>query len=808
MDTNQTVPSVARKQEQLALEAECLALGIERYRESMEAGEDTLQPGQRLIKAAVLPLSQAIKQMTEEALAGKAGRSAGVSKFLAQFEPERAAFITARRIIHAITEKTLLSTAAIQVANALEDCINFDNLAEQAPKLYKQLLKKIQNSNDEGYRHIVMKKQQEFAEVATIKWGITEKARMGTTLIHLLADCTGLVEIVKLSRGHNDTPFFVTASPKTLLWLEQAHARCELLQPTFMPMVCRPTPWTSPFGGGYLTRELRFPLIKTGNKNYLEELKSWDMPDVYRAINALQDTAWTVNKGILRVSSEIWDGGGRVGKLPSRDPIPLPPKTHDPEAEPEKHKAWRKAAAQVYEENIRLVSKRMSVQTKLHLAEKMDKYEQFHFVHALDWRGRAYPVSSMLNPQGDDLAKALLMFAEGKPLGETGATWLAVHGANCYGVDKVSFEDRVKWVLEHREQILECAFNPTDGSLFWADADSPYMFLAFCFEWAGYIMQGPSFVSHLPVSWDGTCNGLQNFSAMLRDEVGGKAVNLVPSDKPSDVYKAVADVAQVGIDIDAEAGLPVAKRWVGRMTRKWSKRNTMTVPYGVSKFGMRNQLREEFSKLRMAGDTSAPTREEEMEDAAYIAEKNYEAIGQVVIAARQAMDWLMEAAKVAASDGLPVRWVTPSGLLVQQSYRVAEGKSLDFDVAGRRYRMILNITGHKINKQAQRSGISPNFIHSLDAAHMMRTVNYSLDAGLSSFCMIHDSYGSHAADAEELSYQLRRAFVDQYKGDVLRDFRDQLAGQLPEELAALLPPLPPMGTLDLDAVMQSDYFFA
>lgn len=808
MDNNQTVLGEARKAAQLALEAESLALGIDRYRASMEAGEDTLVPGQRLIKAAVLPLSQAIKEMIDEALEGKAGRGAGISKFLAQFEPERAAFITARRIIHSITDKILLSTAAIQVSNALEDCLNFDALEEQAPKLHKQLLKKIQHSNDEGYRHIVMKKQQEFAEVATIKWGITEKARLGTTLIHLLAETTGLIEVVKLSRGHNDTPFFVTASAKTLMWLEQAHARCELMQPTFMPMVCKPRPWTSPFGGGYLTKELRFPLIKTGNKNYLEELKAWDMPGVYRSINALQDTAWSVNHGVLRVAREIWDGGGRVGGLPSREPIPLPPKAHDPETEPEKHKAWKKAAACVYEENIRLVSKRLGVETKLHLAEKMGTYDQFHFVHALDWRGRAYPVSSMLNPQGDDLAKALLMFSTGKPLGETGATWLAVHGANCFGVDKVTFTERVQWVMDHREEILESAFNPTDGTLFWAQADSPYMFLAFCFEWAGYIMQGESFVSHLPVSWDGTCNGLQNFSAMLRDEVGGKAVNLVPSDTPSDVYRAVAEVAQVGIDIDAENGHEVAQRWVGRMTRKWSKRNTMTVPYGVSKFGMRNQLREEFSKLRMAGDTSAPARETEMEDAAYIAEKNYEAIGQVVIAARRAMDWLMEAAKVAASDGLPVRWVTPSGLLVQQAYRVAEGKSLDFDVAGRRYRMILNITGHKINKQAQKNGISPNFIHSLDAAHMMRTVNYCLDVGMKDFCMIHDSYGAHAADAEELSYQLRRAFVDQYKGDVLRDFRDQLAGQLPEELAAELPPLPPMGTLDLDSVMESDYFFA
>lgn len=118
MDNYQTVPCEDRKQAQLALEAESLALGIDRYQAAMAAGEDTMVPGQRLIKAAVLPLSGVIQQMVDEALAGKAGRAAGISKFLAQFEPERAAFITARCVIHAITEKVLLSTAAIKVAES------------------------------------------------------------------------------------------------------------------------------------------------------------------------------------------------------------------------------------------------------------------------------------------------------------------------------------------------------------------------------------------------------------------------------------------------------------------------------------------------------------------------------------------------------------------------------------------------------------------------------------------------------------------------------------------------------------------
>lgn len=46
-----------------------------------------------------------------------------------------------------------------------------------------------------------------------------------------------------------------------------------------------------------------------------------------------------------------------------------------------------------------------------------------------------------------------------------------------------------------------------------------------------------SYLSHLPVHMDGSCNGLQHYAALGRDEIGGKAVNLMPSDKPQDVYK-------------------------------------------------------------------------------------------------------------------------------------------------------------------------------------------------------------------------------------------------------------------------------
>ncbi len=250
-----------------------------------------------------------------------------------------------------------------------------------------------------------------------------------------------------------------------------------------------------------------------------------------------------------------------VAGLPPREPLPLPPcpvcgavlgdtsplsaREYHPcfnTCPPEQHKQWRTAAAHAYDKQTSLASKRISAAKTLYLAEKYAKEEAFYFPHQLDFRGRAYPMSAYLTPQGTDLAKGLLLFAAGKPLGESGSRWLAVHLANCWGEDKVSMADRAAWTEAHQGQILASAENPLD-CLWWTGADKPCQFLAACFEWAGCREHGPDHISCLPVAMDGTCNGLQIFSLMLRDEVGGRAVNLLPSDKPQPLAMLICTIS-------------------------------------------------------------------------------------------------------------------------------------------------------------------------------------------------------------------------------------------------------------------------
>ena len=66
--------------------------------------------------------------------------------------------------------------------------------------------------------------------------------------------------------------------------------------------------------------------------------------------------------------------------------------------------------------------------------------------------------------------------------------------------------------------------------------------LATCMEISNAIRSGDpeNFISHLPVHQDGSCNGLQHYAALGRDEYGGRQVNVLPSDRPEDVYAEVS----------------------------------------------------------------------------------------------------------------------------------------------------------------------------------------------------------------------------------------------------------------------------
>lgn len=121
-------------QVQLALEAESLDMGVERYRHQLEnAGEDAMMPGAKLIKAAIVPMAAALKDYCEQKRDKGAAKGLGLVKFLKQFEYEKTSFIVARHIMHCLGDRNTAVSLARGITKTMEACLNFDRVAEEDP---------------------------------------------------------------------------------------------------------------------------------------------------------------------------------------------------------------------------------------------------------------------------------------------------------------------------------------------------------------------------------------------------------------------------------------------------------------------------------------------------------------------------------------------------------------------------------------------------------------------------------------------------------------------------------------------------
>ena len=109
-----------------------------------------------------------------------------------------------------------------------------------------------------------------------------------------------------------------------------------------------------------------------------------------------------------------------------------------------------------------------------------------------------------------------------------------------------------------------------------------------------------------------------------------------------------------------------------------------------------------------------------------------------------------------------------------------------------------------VNIRAALQAISPNFIHSIDAAHLFLTIIRVAFYGITDFSMLHDSYGCHANFVDLMRNCLREEFLDIHSENLLEKFR----GEVEKQLGVKLPDPPPRGELELETVLKSEYFFA
>ncbi|KAH3678246.1 hypothetical protein WICPIJ_008881 [Wickerhamomyces pijperi] len=566
------------------------------------------------------------------------------------------------------------------------------------------------------------------------------------------------------------------------------------VQPQFLPMLTKPKEWQAWNNGGYMYTQ-SFLIRSKDAPEQMAYLKasSDHVQGVYDGLNVLGNTAWTINKRIYEVMCHFWNRkDGFLDIPPVAEDMVLPTRP-DSNSDPSVLHEWRQSVKEARTNYNNNISTRCDANYKLEIARAFIG-EKMYFPHNLDFRGRAYPLSPNFNHLGNDLSRGLLIFWKGKPLGAKGLDWLKIHVSNLFGIDKAPLHERIQYVNDNLDKVFKTADDPIGYQDWWVTADKPWQALASVMELAEALRspEPEKFISHQPVHQDGTCNGLQHYAALGGDVEGATQVNLVPGDRPADVYSYVAGLVIKRLEKEAEKGDEVAKVLKDKIKRKVVKQTVMTNVYGVTYIGATAQINKQLSDVFPGEDT--------YQYSLYLTKHVFACIRELFHGAHLIQDWLAICAKyisksiridldpkqIVQQGEVPphmasVIWTTPLGLPIVQPYRSVSRRQVATNLQTIYISDPFVIT--PVDSRKQMAAFPPNYIHSLDATHMLLSAVACGKAGLD-FASVHDSYWTHAGDIDVMNECLREEFIKLHQVDLIEklklEFDERYKGFLQE----------------------------
>jgi len=790
--------------EQIDAELNMVRNGVLRYRRAVadatRRGKGAnLKPAERLLahwfKSMVLGVRKLLRDY-------KAGRCDAMNRniwgpiLLSLGDPERVAVIA----MHEMVSRCMSQPAGVKVVEmayaigrAIVGEIHLDLLKKDHRADLRALEKHVRNFTPEKINWCARR------ILADFEGSRKSRAMVGAQLLWLLIGVANVnsydddekFELAFLHRHRRGTYARVSLSPMAFKVIDDGHTIREMMRPRYEAMIVEPFPWTKEVDGGY-TR-IRTPFISKPTGTQKLALVDADLSRIHHCLNAVNSTPWRINQPVLDIVRRLYAEGGNIAGIPRADDIPLPKKPRDIGTNADAKLAWKKEAYLTYKANRNLRADRETFLRKLDQAERFADRKAIWFPHQLDFRGRTYAIPMPLNHQSEDVSRGLLEFSEDRPLDRQALRWLAIHTANCYGADHCSYDDRIAWVKSHTHEIGQVVRDPLgpSSSEFWLSADKPVQFLAACLA-----LGDAGNTCRLPVQLDGSCNGLQHYAALGRDEAGAAAVNLTPGDAPADVYAQVAAKVQEIATADAAAGKKQAKWIINLIDRSLVKQPTMTQVYGVTMVGARKQL---FGRLKEAG-----LEEERLYQASqYLTGVVLRAVANICTSAGEIMQWMWDCARIISNKPIrqPVSWTTPLGLPVVQPYR--KYRRMDIRTILQDIRLIVEDERVQVWPRRQVNGFPPNWIHSIDATHMLMTAEQCHAEGIR-FAAVHDSYWSHAADIDQMNIILRDQFIALHELPLLESLRESFVTRWPTER---FPDLPEKGNLDLSLIRESPYIF-
>ena len=434
-------------------------------------------------------------------------------------------------------------------------------------------------------------------------------------------------------------------------------------------------------------------------------------------------------------------------------------------------------------------------------------------------------------------------------------SYLSNEGLDSISVDKFTLEDRVRWTNENMDVILEAG---RTHHIF-TDAEKPVSFLAACIEWHDFSeaeKDGRIYMSHLPIPIDGSNNGWQHLGAMSKDKRTGKLVGLTPEEIQEDFYVKTAKELY-SITTDERRKKLLEDMPMKHIRKGISKRGSMTRAYsaGATKiaenmwfdcrtedyhelYGLEEKDCIGFAKdLVTAIDAVCPGPLDTMyylqQLAAYMIgkyakfkdgveagkefaqlsqdiktlyvkkDKTDEELEELSALIREATTY--ETRLIYGMGEQILTWTTPSGFTVNYEDWAMRSVRCRGTISGlkigktKTINHVARIATDKPDVRSFMCGISPNFVHSMDAAHMALII----DEWDNDFGAVHDSFAVHACDVDDLLDLTKKTFVDIYDVD---NFFNYIRKEITNNNDDVKQPT--LGDLDIQEVYYGDYFFS
>lgn len=693
-------------------------------------------------------------------------------------DPAVLALITAKGVIDILgvrrIEHLTYQAATTHIGTLVYHQVMLDQFCGKHPELFNKARLHIHDHKGYSYKVQRYRAVMRRNDVEPLRWPTSVRHLVGGWLLNCLSKSTGWVATRMTAKGPNDRVTYLTYQPEFIEARMALLAQAEAFAGCMWPMLCEPNDWTEEFKGGYLTNDLRklTRLIRTRIPRrclLLQDSKALVM------LNLLQKVPYRINDRVLELANFCMEHRITVDKFRAEEPTPPPPKPEPWESASEEDKlAYRRMRTEIEDYNSSLAQKNYRTTEALYVANKY-KGDTFWIPWSFDFRGRVYPIPTSLSPQGTDFDKSLIYFEEEGPVNKW---WLAFQVATTYGLDKATMDERIEWVNNNHEFLSRIADDPEGTIPEWSKVEEPWCFIAAVLEYDQCVIKGTKKTSGLPVSVDATCSGLQHLSALALDRTAAEMVNVVPTDKPSDGYKIVAE--------KAKEILP--EHLHDHITRKVTKRTVMTTPYGVTENSARDYIRQELKGI--------PLEKGELQK---IVKAIYRyGVRKVFDGPCRSMEFIQKAAGERIKSGATtLEWVTPSGFPVVQEYRRNEAETINTKLLGQRVRceLLKDWEERTIDLQKAKTAASPNLIHSLDAA-LLHLVFAEWDRP---FTVIHDCVLGRSCDMDDMGSAIRDKFVEIYSQPILKDWSRQLGVDFDESVM--------LNTLDINDVQQSSYFF-